>query len=74
MSASVAPDDAMGDRSPVPSARKIVRRPQSMIPEKPVPDLIRGGYRFSQKIMLRQWPYEQAIWKLPGQSLNVFVT
>jgi len=24
-----------------------------MIPEKPVPDLIRDGYRFSDKIMLR---------------------
>jgi hypothetical protein len=26
----------------------------SMIPKKPAPDLIRGGYRFSEKIMLRQ--------------------
>jgi len=25
-----------------------------MIPKKPVPDLIRGGYRFSEKIMLQQ--------------------
>jgi len=23
-----------------------------MIPKKPAPDLIRGGYRFSEKIML----------------------
>jgi amidohydrolase len=27
---------------------------QSMIPKKPAPDLIRGGSRFSEKIMLRQ--------------------
>jgi hypothetical protein len=27
---------------------------QSMIPKKPAPDLIRGGYRFSEKIMLHQ--------------------
>jgi hypothetical protein len=26
----------------------------SMIPKKPAPDLIRGGYRFSEKIMLQQ--------------------
>jgi len=26
----------------------------SMIPKKPAPDLIRGGYRFSEKIMLHQ--------------------
>jgi len=25
-----------------------------MISKKPVPDLIRGGYRFSEKIMLQQ--------------------
>jgi hypothetical protein len=25
-----------------------------MIRKKPAPDLIRGGYRFSEKIMLRQ--------------------
>jgi hypothetical protein len=25
-----------------------------MIPKKPAPDLIRGGYRFSEKIMLQQ--------------------
>jgi hypothetical protein len=25
-----------------------------MIPKKPVPDLIRDGYRLSEKIMLRQ--------------------
>jgi hypothetical protein len=25
-----------------------------MIPKKPAPDLIRGGYRFSDKIMLKQ--------------------
>ena len=25
-----------------------------MIPKKPAPDLIRGGYRFSEKIMLKQ--------------------
>jgi hypothetical protein len=24
-----------------------------MIPKKPAPDLIRGGYRFSEKIMLQ---------------------
>ena len=24
-----------------------------MIPKKPAPDLIRGGYRFSEKIMLK---------------------
>jgi hypothetical protein len=29
---------------------------KSMIPKKPVPDLIRDGYRFSEKIMLRQQP------------------
>jgi hypothetical protein len=28
--------------------------PESMIPKKPAPDLIRGGYRFSEKIMLQQ--------------------
>jgi hypothetical protein len=27
---------------------------QSMIPEKAYPDVIGGGYRFSEKIMLRQ--------------------
>jgi hypothetical protein len=27
---------------------------QSMIPKKPAPDLIRGGHRFSEKIMLEQ--------------------
>jgi hypothetical protein len=27
---------------------------QSMIPKKPAPDLIRGGYRFSEKIMRQQ--------------------
>jgi hypothetical protein len=26
----------------------------SMIPKKPAPDLIRSGYRFSEKIMLKQ--------------------
>jgi len=25
-----------------------------MIPKKPAPDLIRGGYRFSEKIMLKK--------------------
>jgi len=25
-----------------------------MIPKKPAPDLIRGGYRFSEKIMLNR--------------------
>jgi len=25
-----------------------------MVPKKPAPDLIRGGYRFSEKIMLHQ--------------------
>jgi hypothetical protein len=25
-----------------------------MIPKKPAPDLIRGGYRFSEEIMLKQ--------------------
>jgi hypothetical protein len=25
-----------------------------MIPEKPAPDVIRGGYRLSEKIMLQQ--------------------
>jgi hypothetical protein len=25
-----------------------------MIPKKPAPDLIRGGYRFSDKIMLKE--------------------
>jgi hypothetical protein len=25
-----------------------------MIPKKPAPDLIRGGYRFSEKIMLKE--------------------
>ena len=28
--------------------------PWSMIPKKPAPDLIRGGNRFSEKIMLQQ--------------------
>jgi mono/diheme cytochrome c family protein len=28
---------------------------KSMIPKKPAPDLIRGGRRFSEKIMLRQF-------------------
>jgi hypothetical protein len=27
---------------------------RSVIPKKPAPDLIRGGYRFSEKIMLQQ--------------------
>jgi hypothetical protein len=27
-----------------------------MIPKKPAPDLIRGGSRFSEKIMLKQKP------------------
>jgi len=27
--------------------------PESMIPKKLAPDLIRGGYRFSGKIMLK---------------------
>jgi hypothetical protein len=27
----------------------------SMIPKKPAPHLIRGGYRFSEKIMLPQY-------------------
>jgi hypothetical protein len=27
---------------------------ESMIPKKPAPDLIRGGHRFSEKIMLQQ--------------------
>jgi hypothetical protein len=27
---------------------------ESMIPKKPALDLIRGGYRFSEKIMLHQ--------------------
>jgi hypothetical protein len=27
---------------------------QSMIPKKPAPDLIRGGNRFSEKIVLKQ--------------------
>jgi hypothetical protein len=26
-----------------------------MIPKKPAPDAIRGGYRFSEKIMLQQY-------------------
>jgi hypothetical protein len=29
---------------------------RSMIPKKPAPDLIRGGNRFSEKIMLKQKP------------------
>jgi hypothetical protein len=29
---------------------------QSMIRKMPAPDLIRGGYRFSEKIMLHQRP------------------
>jgi hypothetical protein len=28
--------------------------PKSMIPKKPAPDLIRGGYQFSEKIMLKR--------------------
>ena len=31
-----------------------LRRAWSMIPKKPAPDLIRGGGRFSEKIMLKQ--------------------
>ena len=27
---------------------------EGMIPKKPAPDVIRGGYRFSEKIMLKQ--------------------
>jgi hypothetical protein len=36
---------------PVESA---VTAPYSMIPKKPAPHLMRGGYRFSEKIMLKQ--------------------
>jgi hypothetical protein len=32
-----------------------------MIPKKPAPDLIRGGYRFSEKIMLRK--RVRALWR-----------
>jgi len=31
-----------------------MRQQKSMIPKKPAPDLIRGGTRFSEKIMLPQ--------------------
>jgi hypothetical protein len=31
----------------------------SMIPKKPAPDLIRGGHRFSEKIMLKQGKGQQ---------------
>jgi hypothetical protein len=42
-----------------PAHRRSFRRAaisagKSVIPKKPAPDLIRGGYRFSEKIMLRQ--------------------
>jgi hypothetical protein len=39
-----------------PGNRKAVRSlaNQSMIPKEPAPDLIRGGDRFSEKIMLKQ--------------------
>jgi hypothetical protein len=39
------------DHIPVHRNRDAV---QSMIPKKPAPDLIRGGHRFSEKIMLKQ--------------------
>jgi len=44
--------DRSGDRAaasavPIPLA-------QSMIPKKPAPDLIRGGYRFSEKACPRE--------------------
>jgi len=35
-------------------ARALGRCAIGMIPKKPAPDLIRGGYRFSEKIMLQQ--------------------
>jgi hypothetical protein len=46
------------NRYPVVSSVKEATHPaesrnQSMIPKKPAPDLIRGGYRFSEKIMLQ---------------------
>jgi len=31
-----------------------VRNSQSMMPKKPAPDLMRGGYRFSENIMPQQ--------------------
>jgi hypothetical protein len=30
-----------------------------MIPKKPAPDLIRGGHRFSEKIMLKQKAFDR---------------
>jgi len=30
-----------------------IEPPESMIPKKPAPDLVGGGYRFSDKIMLK---------------------
>jgi integration host factor subunit beta len=32
-----------------------------LIPKKPAPDLIRGGYRFSEKIMLQQYSGELSL-------------
>jgi len=38
-----------------PRYEKFLRRESwSMIPKKPTPDLIRGGNRFSEKIMLQE--------------------
>jgi hypothetical protein len=33
-----------------------------MIPKKPAPDLIRGGYRFSEKIMLHEYEHDPEKW------------
>ena len=49
-------DDSWSPTMSLEDARKLetVRLALSMIPKKPAPDLIRGGYRFSDKIMLHQ--------------------
>jgi hypothetical protein len=40
-----------------------------MIPKKPAPDLIRGGNRFSEKIMLKQKSWTM----IPIQSKRIMV-
>ena len=54
-----------------------------MIPKKPAPDLIRGGYRFSQKIMLQEARdlfangqdaacYDRCGWRAKGAGVDCF--
>ena len=44
-----------------------------MIPKKPAPDLIRGGRRFSEKIMLKLKNYT-AIRPAPTRRLSISIT